>query len=278
LGAVITSSRNRKEVTNLSLEEKLAPLLAYHSLNVHEFQERVVTNLREGNFLLLIVGDRISPNIALLTQAIQSAPGLGFTLGLVELHLYSTQPDADWPLVVVPDIVGRTVEHTRGIVKITYKQEKPEVQVVIEEDRPKAGTAIDLESFLSKIPEDLAEVYKAASEDWGKIGSFSFGTVGFTWRIRLRDDNVTVMQSYPKDGITLIRQRDFDKWSKDQTLFQKYLQSLEGSPVALNRIRAGNQYLKHDKFTANDLRIILNAALKLAEGLVEADGKDDGSA
>jgi hypothetical protein len=86
------------------------------------------------------------------------------------------------------------------------------------------------------------------------------------------------MESYPKDGITLIRQRDFDKWSKDQASFQKYLQSLEGSPVALNRIRAGNQYLKHDKLTANDLRIILNAALKLAEGLVEAEAKDAASA
>jgi len=31
---------------------------------------------------------RISPNIALLTKAIQSAPGLGFTLGLAEMRLY----------------------------------------------------------------------------------------------------------------------------------------------------------------------------------------------
>jgi hypothetical protein len=93
--AVIASSRSRKETTNLSLEEKLAPFLTHRSIKDHEFQEMVVTNLVEGNFLLLIVGDRISPNIALLTQAIQSAPGLGFTLGLVELHLYSTLPDAD---------------------------------------------------------------------------------------------------------------------------------------------------------------------------------------
>ena len=77
--AVIASSRKRKEATTVSLEEKLVPLLGPHSLNVQEFQERVVTNLKEGNFLLLIVGDRISPNVALLAEAIQSAPGLGFT-------------------------------------------------------------------------------------------------------------------------------------------------------------------------------------------------------
>ena len=280
--AVIKSSRNRKEATNISLEEKLAPLLARNSLNVHQFQESVVTNLKEGNFLLLIVGDRISPNIALLTQAIQSAPGLGFTLGLVELHLYSTQPDADWPLVVVPDVVGRTVEHTRGIVKIAYTQEKPKVQVVIEDEEAvssKVGS-IDLESFLGKVPEDLAEVYKGAVEDWRKIGFFNFGKVGFSWRIQLGDNKVTILESYPlpNDGVSLVRQNDFDKWSKDQTLFQEYLRSLEASPVALNCIRAGNKFLKYDKLTANDLRIILSAALKLAQGLVKANGKDEGSA
>jgi hypothetical protein len=276
--AVIASSRRRNEATNPSLEDKLAPHLAHHSLCLHEFQERVVANLREGNFLLLIVGDRISPNIALLTQAIQSAPGLGFTLGLVELHLYSTKPNDDWPLVVVPDVVGRTVEHTRGIVKIAYTQEKPKVEVAIEEEVVgRTAGSIDLESFLGKIPKDLVEVYRSAVEDWRKVGFFSFGTVGFTWRIRLQDDSVTVLQSYPKDGITLIRQKDFDKWSKDQALYQEYLQTLEGSSVAFNRLQTGNQYLKHDKLTADDLRIILGAALKLAQGLVEAEGKDAGS-
>jgi hypothetical protein len=50
-------------------------------VELHEFQENVEASLREGSFLLLIVRDRISPNIALLTNAIQSAPGLAFTLG-----------------------------------------------------------------------------------------------------------------------------------------------------------------------------------------------------
>ncbi len=37
-------------------------------------------------------GGRNSPNIALLTQAIQSAPGLGFTLGLAKMQLFQTAP------------------------------------------------------------------------------------------------------------------------------------------------------------------------------------------
>ncbi len=84
--AVLASSRKRGEET-ASLEAKVATALSNADVELHEFQENVATCLAEGNFLLLIVGDRVSPNIALLTKAIQSAPGLGFTLGLAEMQL-----------------------------------------------------------------------------------------------------------------------------------------------------------------------------------------------
>ena len=71
--AVLASSRKRGEET-ASLEAKVAIALSNADVELHEFQENVATCLAEGNFLLLIVGDRVSPNIALLTKAIQSAP------------------------------------------------------------------------------------------------------------------------------------------------------------------------------------------------------------
>jgi hypothetical protein len=89
---------------------------------------------------------RISPNIALLTKAIQSAPGLGFTLGLAEMRLYQTAPGKDWPLLVVPEVVGRTVEQTRGVVRIQYVQEKPTVTVAVERDEGDGGTIGKLDS------------------------------------------------------------------------------------------------------------------------------------
>ena len=89
--------------------------------------------LQGGEFLLLIVGDRISANVALLTEAISGTPGLDFRLGLVELQLYPLAHDTDWPLIVVPDVVGRTIEKTRGVIKIQYLKEKPSITVEISE-------------------------------------------------------------------------------------------------------------------------------------------------
>jgi len=143
------------------------------------------------------------------------------------------------------------------------------VQVIIEEEAsgPKTGP-INLELFLEKTAPDLREVYKDAAEEWRKIGFLSFGK-GLSWRINLREERVTVMLSLPQWAISLIQHKDFDKWSKNQALYQDYLASLEACPVAANLLRADKQFLLHDRLTASDLRIVLSAALKLSEGLLK---------
>jgi hypothetical protein len=115
-------------------EQKVEAALKSQGIDMIDFQDSLAINLRKGNLLLLIVGDRISPNMALLTKAISSAPGLEFQFGLVEMRLYPLVPGNEWPLVVVPDVVGRTVEKLRGVVRVRYTQEKPELSVDIEDD------------------------------------------------------------------------------------------------------------------------------------------------
>src|SRR5262249_41666161 len=46
--AVIASARRRKETASLSMEDKVSAHLASRSIQPHEFQERVATNLAEG--------------------------------------------------------------------------------------------------------------------------------------------------------------------------------------------------------------------------------------
>lgn len=167
--AVLTSSKGRKEAKNLSLEEKVATGLASSGVESHEFQEAVAATLAGGDFLLLIVGDRISPNIALLTKAIQSSPGLGFTLGLLELRMYQMTADNAWPLVVVPEVLGRTVEQTRGVVRVEYVKEKP--QVTVEPETPGAPQVWTLEKFMAALRRKWGEpAAKVANDllDWLK--------------------------------------------------------------------------------------------------------------
>jgi hypothetical protein len=101
----------------------------YFDYNEIEFQAKVQDNLTNGSFALLIVGDKIHPSATQLADTIQSAPHLQFTLGFVELSCYKLDSDSEWPLIVYPNLVLKTKEVSRAIVKVLYEQDKPEVYV-----------------------------------------------------------------------------------------------------------------------------------------------------
>ncbi len=267
---ILDSSRRREETGNLSLEEKVVPSLSAANLALHEFQENVATCLREGNFLLLIVGDRISPNIALLTKAIESAPGLGFTIALMEMQLYELSVDNEWPLVVVPEVVGRTVERTRGIVHVRYSQEKPEISVdVDDEERDGSGPArlLDLDLFIQEVPKDLRQAYQEGVEAWEEIG----GTIQFT--------NKMMFFAIPINGetrrlvrcrtyqISVVRRKNIEQWGLDRSIYEHYLEALEDSPVAYAHAREDKTWIRYEKLSAEDLRILFQAARTFVERL-----------
>jgi hypothetical protein len=74
--AVLKTSREINSYAKTSLDQIVHSFLEDTGLTLTEFQERVIANLHNGEFLLLIVGDRISANVALLADAIHGAPGL----------------------------------------------------------------------------------------------------------------------------------------------------------------------------------------------------------
>lgn len=95
--------------------------------DMEAFREAVEMNLETGEFLLMVVGDRISPRAVRLAQNIKGAPGLRFELGLVAMKLFALEVGQDWPLLVVPDVVARTVEVEHAVVRIIYEKSKPDV-------------------------------------------------------------------------------------------------------------------------------------------------------
>lgn len=132
--AALSASRSSNTLEPASLDAIIEKHCETTGSSPALFQERVIENLASGRFLLLIVGDKISPNVALLGDAIHGAPGCEFQLGLVELCMYPLEEGKDWPLVITADVVGRTVERTRAVVSINYKQEKPSVTVEAKDD------------------------------------------------------------------------------------------------------------------------------------------------
>jgi hypothetical protein len=90
------------------------------------FVDAVSRSLREGRFLLLILGDGIREGAGSITSFIEKVGSLEFTFGLVELGLY--QNGGEDLIFVQPRILARTEIIRRSIV--TVREGRP----VIEEE------------------------------------------------------------------------------------------------------------------------------------------------
>jgi hypothetical protein len=91
--------------------------------------DTVTRNLQRGRLLLLIVGDGIRERVEAISSYLQDTPGLHFSLALLELALYQMEPGQEWPVLVQPRLVARTVEVVRAVVNV---KAPPELEVEVE--------------------------------------------------------------------------------------------------------------------------------------------------
>ncbi len=95
------------------------------------FIDNVNKNLKRGRFLLLIVGDGIRESVEEMVDYLTQTPQLYFTLALIELQVYKFQSDNS--LIVIPQLVTRTREVIRAVVKIEGNYSS-DIKVNIETD------------------------------------------------------------------------------------------------------------------------------------------------
>ncbi len=81
------------------------------------FIDNISKNLKRGRFLLLIVGDGIRESVEDMIEYLSQSPQLHFTLALIELQVFKLEENND-SLIVIPQLVTRTKEITRAIVRI----------------------------------------------------------------------------------------------------------------------------------------------------------------
>ena len=86
-------------------------------LDEAQFVDRVTRNLRRGRVLLIVAGDGIRESVEAMADYLQQTPQLQFTLALVELLTYELSPGSA-ALLVVPQVVARTREITRAVVRV----------------------------------------------------------------------------------------------------------------------------------------------------------------
>lgn len=152
---------------------------------IDETEEAIITdtitrNLRNGQFLLLVVGDGIRESVEAMADYLQQTPQLHFTLALVELQIYELDDGGKGSQLIVPQVVARTREITRAVVRVEGKDiDSIEVDVDTEISPPKErrkGTTITEEAFfdalnhnVDPIDEDFAHQFMKDMEEYGCI-------------------------------------------------------------------------------------------------------------
>ena len=101
-------------------------------IDEREFIDQVTRNLRLGRFLLLIIGDGIHEGVERMAAFLSHTPQLQFTLGLVEMGLYSVEGHAtSRELFVQPRLLARTREVVRAVVEVKTPVAPSEVVVTV---------------------------------------------------------------------------------------------------------------------------------------------------
>ena len=96
------------------------------------FIDNISKNIKKGRFLLLIVGDGIRESVEEMVDYLTLTPQLYFTLALVELQVFNLDKNEN-SKIVIPQLVMRTREVTRAIVRIEGNY-SPDLKINIETD------------------------------------------------------------------------------------------------------------------------------------------------
>jgi hypothetical protein len=110
-----------------------------------DFIDALPQSLRNGSFLLLIAGDGIRPDLQQIADLLNRS--MGFTLGLIEFAIYSSDGDTG-PFYVQPRVLFRTETITRTVFILADKQGKLAIENVSEPTKPQT---ISEKEFFQKL-------------------------------------------------------------------------------------------------------------------------------
>jgi len=131
--------------------------------------DSISRNIERGRFLLLVVGDGIRESVEDMVDFLAQTPQLQFTLALVELQIYELDAAQEQSLLIIPQIVTRTREITRAIVKVEAKEiEAVNIEVV---DSASIGADEEFFNSLSKnVTAELVDFARSVIQDLEERG------------------------------------------------------------------------------------------------------------
>jgi len=132
----VRSAKSSPLKAGVSLYQHVSSFLPDLVPGESQFIDDVQRYLRTNRFLLLIVGDGIREGVERVVSRLHNYPQSLFTFGLVEVQIYEN-PDLFSGTILVPQIVAKTIEIERSVVRV---QTTGEAQVTVAFEDNKSET------------------------------------------------------------------------------------------------------------------------------------------
>lgn len=223
-------------------------------------------NVNTGNFAIIIVGDKIHPNVLGMVESIQAAPHMAFTVYLMELDPYV---DGDESIVISPKVVAKTVEVERSVIRIEidHTSKTHKVDSELPDAKGKGSKPfVSAEQYLSSIskPEFQSPIRKFWSKWQEMTGDIRFGTVGFSAGIKFGEKRVPLFYLY-NNRIARISDTTRDNYSIPNEIYEAYKDELKKYPDIYDRYIIGNKVdIPFEDIDAETLNGLFDAAIEVA--------------
>lgn len=237
-------------------------------INDLNFATLLQENIRTGNFKVVIVGDRIHPNVLGMIESIHSAPHLSFTIYLADLHTCQLVPGE---IVIKPAIVASTVEIERSVIRIVIDPSSVNYHIESQTPEPTGkGTKpkITWEQYLSNVTKpSFRHILEDFRRQWIEEidDSINMGQVGFSVGIELGGKRLPMQYIYDK-RIGIISEKAAQYISIPTPLYEKYMADLKQSGLLYDKyIASGKVDVNFSDIDDDTLLLMLDSTIKLAK-------------
>jgi hypothetical protein len=227
-------------------------------------------NIKNGNFKVLIIGDKIHNNLLGMVESIHSAPHLAFTIYLIELSPIRYDENN---ILLEPRTIEYTTEIERSVIRleIDFKKESWKIESSSPaKDSKGSKPIITEEQYINSLSKpEFADIIKSFWNTWKAIGGdIRFGTVGFTFGFKYGEKRIPVqyvMNSY----IDLISENSRNSYDIPDNAYNRYKQSLKSNvPKAFDHLIANHVAMQFEAISKEDLKNILEATMELIKEMI----------
>ncbi len=239
--------------------------------NDHTFESALDLSLKTGNFKVVIVGDKIHPNVLNMVEAIQSAPHLAFTLFLAEIQPFELDNEN---LLIYPTIVARTNEIERSVIKleIDYKEKTHTIESATPQKEGKGNRPIlTSEDYLNTISKpEFADNFRRFWKRWRDIGGdIRFGITGFSIGMNVGGIR-KLIQVFYDTNFYLVRTSTVERYDISEKIYENYKDYLKiNYPKAYDLLVSNKVMVLYSDMTSEDLESVFDAVFKMGEELLK---------